>query len=87
MALFESYEGFIGWPQRELGAIGIGLCVGLASLTPSRYVKSLFFGLAPNDPMAIAFSLLILSVAVLGACYLLARRAPQLDAIEFLRYD
>jgi len=50
-------------------------------------VKSLFFGLAPNDPMAIAFSLMILSVAVLGACYLLARRAPQLDAIEFLRYD
>jgi ABC-type antimicrobial peptide transport system permease subunit len=65
-----------------LAGIGIGL---LCVLGAARYLKSLVYGLAPNDPSNIAFAAAILTIVSLSAGYFPARRAASVDPAITLR--
>jgi putative ABC transport system permease protein len=61
--------------------IGVGLVVGLSA---SRALRSILYGVTPSDPVTIAASVLVLSLTVLAACYLPARRAAAVDPMRTL---
>lgn len=62
----------------------IGICV---SLTITRLLSSLLFGISPNDPLTFAILALLLSVVALAASYLPARRATRVDPMLALRNE
>jgi predicted permease len=65
---------------------GLGLGLGAALLT-TTLISKMLYGLAPNDPFTIAFSILVLiSIAALAG-YLPARRAARVDPMIALRYE
>jgi ABC-type antimicrobial peptide transport system permease subunit len=67
-------------------AIGIG--VGMAgSLALSRFVRSLLYGVQPNDPRQLAVAALILIACAFVAAYLPARCAASLDPLASLREE
>jgi putative ABC transport system permease protein len=66
----------------------LGLVAGLAgALAVARLFRSLLFGIAPADPMAIGAVALVLLGAAALACYLPARRAAALDPLTALRHE
>jgi putative ABC transport system permease protein len=60
---------------------------GLAALGASRSLKSLLFGIKPNDPLTFAIALLVLAAVGLAACYFPARRAMSMDPMRVLRSE
>ncbi len=73
---------------RGLAMAGVGLVLGiLLSLAMGRVVGGMLFGVSPSNPVALAASGLLLTVAVLAASYLPARRAAGLDPVEVLKGD
>jgi predicted permease len=66
----------------------VGLAIGIAgALVISRVIRTMLFGVTPNDPAALA-SVALLLIAVVGAASLgAARRAAQIDAAVALRQD
>jgi putative ABC transport system permease protein len=70
--------------RRALLGIAIGL-TGAVWLTGA--MRSLLFGVSPNDPLTFAIvSVLLLAVAV-TATYIPARRATKVDPIMALRFE
>lgn len=69
-----------------LGLGGIALGVG-AALLSARMVKSLLYGLAPNDPVVLAASATLLALAGLAATWIPARRAAAVQPMEALRHE
>jgi ABC-type antimicrobial peptide transport system permease subunit len=67
-------------------AVGAALGVGLA-LTASRLIRSVLFGVAATDPVAIGAALAVLIGVALAAAYGPARRASRLDPTQALRYE
>jgi putative ABC transport system permease protein len=66
----------------------IGILIGIAgSLTLTRFLSSLLFGITPTDPLTFIAVSLILIVVALAACYLPARRAAKVDPMIALRYE
>jgi predicted permease len=66
----------------------IGIAVGLpAAWAASHWVKSMLFGLQPNDPGTIVGAILMLLTTALLAAYLPARRASHVDPMATLRHD
>jgi predicted permease len=63
-------------------AIGLTLAAGV-----SRLLGSLLFGVGPTDPLAFGGSAVLFCLIGLLACYLPARRATAVDAMEALRYE
>ena len=63
-------------------AIGLPLAVVLA-----RLISSLLYGVQSNDLLSFLASALLLSVAVVLASYIPARRASRVDPIIALRYE
>ena len=63
-------------------AIGLALAAGA-----SRLLGSLLFGVAPADPLAFGGSALLFVVIGLVACFVPARRAAHVDAMQALRHD
>jgi predicted permease len=71
-----------------LGLCAMGIMIGIvAAATLTRVMKSLLFGVAPIDPMTFAAVPVTLLVATLAACYLPARRASTVDAVECMRAE
>jgi predicted lysophospholipase L1 biosynthesis ABC-type transport system permease subunit len=65
-------------------ALAIGAPVALAG---GRIVKSLLYGIPPNDPVTIAFSAVALLTAGLLAAYLPARRASRINPMTAVRQE
>jgi ABC-type antimicrobial peptide transport system permease subunit len=76
------------WLVLRQGAmpVGAGLAAGLAGAAGlARLFSTLFFGVAPIDPLTFAgVPVLLVTIAAL-ACYVPARRAARLDPLAALR--
>lgn len=70
----------------SLAVIGaaIGLCLAAAA---SRLLTTFLFGVGPVDLLTFAGAALLFGAIGLAACYLPARRATRIDAMEALRYE
>jgi ABC-type antimicrobial peptide transport system permease subunit len=67
-----------------LGGASIGLL--LAAFT-SRLLVAFLFGVPPLDLFVFAGATLLFAAIGLAACYIPARRATRIDAMEALRYE
>ena len=67
-------------------AAGVAVAVPLA-LGAASWLRSLLFGVSPQDPTTIAVACLALIAAAALAAYLPARRAANLDPLNALRYE
>jgi predicted permease len=67
-----------------LAGVAIGLTLAAGA---SRLIGSLLFGIGPTDPLAFGGSAVLFFLIGLIACYLPARRATAIDAMEALRYE
>jgi ABC-type antimicrobial peptide transport system permease subunit len=66
----------------------IGCVVGFAgAMALSRLMKSLLFGVTPQDTVTFLVMPLVLLIAVLFACYFPALRAAAVDPATTLRAD
>jgi len=69
-----------------LAAIGIVAGIGVALLV-TRSLATFLFGVSPFDPAVFGAVAVVLLLASLGATYLPARRATQVDPIQALRAE
>ena len=70
------------------GLVAAGLLAGAAvAVLAARAVRSMLFGLQPDDPATFLAAVLLLAIAALAASYLPARRAAQVDPMVALRAD
>ncbi len=67
-----------------LPALAVG--VGAAWLL-TGFLRSLVFGVAPRDPVSVIGSLIVIGGAALAACWIPARRASAIPAVEAIRAD
>jgi ABC-type antimicrobial peptide transport system permease subunit len=66
----------------------IGVVLGtLAAWALGVAAQSLLFGVGAGDPLALAAAAAMLSVVMLGAAYIPARRASRVDPMTVLRYE
>jgi len=89
MALGCDRIGILGWVYRR-GAtlVGLGIVLGiLGSLTLTRFVAALLFGVTPTDAATLATVAVGLALVGSLACYLPARRATRLDPMSVLRSE
>jgi ABC-type antimicrobial peptide transport system permease subunit len=59
----------------------------VVSLAAGRLVKSLLYGIQPNDPIQLAGAAITLAVATAVAAYIPARRAARIDPMAALREE
>jgi len=59
----------------------------IAAAALTRWMGSLLFGIAPNDPITFASVVALLAAVALAACYIPARRAMRVDPMIALRYE
>jgi putative ABC transport system permease protein len=66
----------------------VGLLVGIAgALAATRIISSLLFDVNPTDPLIFALAPLFVTVVVLGASYIPARKAVTADPAKSLHYE
>lgn len=74
--------------RQGLVLAGVGLAAGLALFAlVARFLRSLLFGVAPGDPVALGAASLILIVIAALATWIPARRASRVDPAEALRAE
>jgi putative ABC transport system permease protein len=62
--------------------VALGIPVALAA---TRLLRSFMFGITPHDPVTFAAVGGMLSMVVIAASYIPARRATRIDPLEALR--
>jgi len=67
-----------------LAAIGIGIGIG-GAIALTRYMTTLLFGVKPIDVVTFAGVAFVLTLVVLVACLVPARRATKIDPLEALK--
>jgi predicted permease len=73
---------------RGLIVIGIGMAIGLvASLSMTRIIAGVLFGVTATDPTTYAVVLLVLFLVACLACFVPARRALRVDPLEAMRQE
>jgi putative ABC transport system permease protein len=72
-----------GWRLGALGMLG-GIA---AALLATRLMRTLVYGVSPNDPLTFVLAGVLLGAVVLAACYIPARRATRIDPMVALRYE
>jgi ABC-type antimicrobial peptide transport system permease subunit len=89
MALGAERRHVIGMVLREsLVLVAAGAVLGLgAALAASRLVRTLLFGLTPNDPATIASAVVVMVLVASAAAYIPARRASRVDPMLALHYE
>ena len=89
VALGATPAGIRGGVLREaVLLLGAGGCLGLGiALAATRLLRSLLFGVSPNDPLTLACGVGILAAVALLAAYLPARRASRIDPAQALRAE
>jgi ABC-type antimicrobial peptide transport system permease subunit len=66
----------------------VGLVLGVvAAVLLGRAARGLLYGVGTGDPVALAGAALVLTVVMLGAAYIPARRASRVDPMAVLRYE
>jgi len=74
--------------SQGMGLALVGVGIGLAgAFTLTSAVKSFLFQVAPNDPTTFVGVAAVLAISALGACYVPARRASQVDPLRALRAE
>jgi ABC-type antimicrobial peptide transport system permease subunit len=74
------------WKGMALASCGVA--AGLAgAFALSRLMRSLLFGVRPDDPLTFVVISLLLTLITLLASYIPAHRAAQIDPIVSLRYE
>lgn len=69
-----------------LTALGVAGGLGLTA-AGGRVLRTLLFGVAPVDPVALVLGALGLGAVALVACYIPARRATRVDPLVALRAE
>jgi predicted permease len=89
MALGATRSNVLWLVLREtMALVAIGAAIGtLAALACARFVQTVLFGLAPNDPASVATAVVALVLVAALACFLPARRAMKVDPMVALRYE
>ncbi len=89
MALGAQAQSVVWLMLRDVAVMLVaGMSVGFAvSLGAGRLVKSLLYGVQPNDPVQLAGAAIILAVATAIAAYIPARRAARIDPMAALREE
>jgi len=89
IALGAHHRNVIGWiVGTGMKPIALGIAVGLiGAFAVTRLVSSLLYGVAPRDPVTFGATALFVAVVALLACYVPARRATRVDAVEALRME
>jgi putative ABC transport system permease protein len=73
---------------RGLIVIAIGMAIGLvASLSMTRIIAGVLFGVTATDPTTYAVVLLMLFLVACLACLVPARRALRVDPLEAMRQE
>ncbi|MEK6323147.1 MAG: ABC transporter permease [Acidobacteriota bacterium] len=74
--------------QQGVALAAMGLAIGLAAaLALTHLMSSVLYGVSATDAMTFAVVVLLLTVVVLAASYLPARRAAKVDPMVALRYE
>jgi predicted permease len=74
--------------QQGMGLAAIGLAIGFAAaLALTRLMSSVLYGVSATDALTFVVVSLLLTMAVLAACYLPARRATKVDPMVALRHE
>jgi ABC-type antimicrobial peptide transport system permease subunit len=70
----------------RMAAIGVVLGA-IAAWALGLAAQSLLLGVEAGDPLALAAAAALLTVVMLGAAYIPARRASRVDPMSVLRYE
>jgi ABC-type antimicrobial peptide transport system permease subunit len=66
----------------------VGIIVGIsAALGLTRLVKSMLYGVTPNDPVTLGAGVALLLAIALVAAWIPARRAASVQPMEALRHE
>ena len=73
-------EGF------KIVIMGVVFGIG-AAFVLTRFMRTLLYGVGPNDPLTFALVAVLFTLVALAACYIPGRRASRVDPIIALRYE
>jgi putative ABC transport system permease protein len=74
--------------RQGMSLVAIGAAIGLTlAAAASRLLTRLLFGIPPIDPLTFAGAAVLFAAIGLAACYVPARRAIHINAMEALRYE